>query len=113
MSVELPPDFAELERSLVASRVPIPEALEARVLTAARRAVALERAAHRGHFWFAASVALAVALLVNLSDSAAHAELRPASQQPSGAAWCAWEAVRGRASGACARISAEASPRKD
>jgi hypothetical protein len=66
---ELPPDLAELERLLSRRRRPAPPAdLRQRVLAAVRRASAGEVAG----FWrFAAGVAAAALLAINLSMSAA------------------------------------------
>lgn len=81
MSSPLPPDLAAVERLLEASRSPLPEALRAKVLAAASKAVPAVRERPLSPGWFAGAVAMAAALLLNFSNSAAVLPARPVSGQ--------------------------------
>jgi hypothetical protein len=81
MSTPLPPDLAQLERALEAARAPLPPDLRARVLAVAADArPAPDRRLSTG--WFAAGVAVAAAVFLNLSTSAALALAEPAFDAP-------------------------------
>jgi hypothetical protein len=77
MSTPLPPALAGLERALEATRAPLPPALRGRVLAACALATPAPRALPLPLRWFAASVAVAAAAVLSLSDSATLRALEP------------------------------------
>jgi hypothetical protein len=75
MSTPLPPALAGLERALEATRAPLLPALRGNVLAAC--ALATPAPPANPLRWFAASVAIAAAAVLSLSDSATLRALEP------------------------------------
>jgi hypothetical protein len=95
VSTPLPHHLAALEQALVESRAELPEALRGRVLAAASAASPVAVPATR---WFVAAIALAAAVALNFSNSAA---LAPAQELSPSVARCGLRSLFGAAPASC------------